>query len=208
MRKVAEFCGLVCGWLELLGVTAPGIFFFFLKIWPQKHIFRTRLFLPTTVQLTSGPSSGSPASHYPQNVKRSLTCGPSAMSPRLAAALPLPPPLPAAAAAASRRLSFLRPLRAPSGATFSAASWSPRRRGVLVCFLRLLCSHHSSAAAAAEAEAVEEARRGRKQLGMTPPLYDYLLANVREHPVRHPHSPISASRSRSFRPNSRSAIRP
>jgi hypothetical protein len=31
---------------------------------------------------------------------------------------------------------------------------------------------------------VEEARRGRKQLGMDPPLYDYLLANVREHPVR------------------------
>lgn len=30
---------------------------------------------------------------------------------------------------------------------------------------------------------MEEARRGRKQLGMTPPLYDYLLANVREHPI-------------------------
>jgi hypothetical protein len=160
----------------------------------------------TTVPLTSGP-----ASHYPQNVKRrsvrSLTCGPPTMSPRLAAALPLPPPLPAAAAAAaSRRLSFLQPLSAPSGATFAAASWSPRRLRVLGCFLRLLCSHHSSAAAAAEA--VEEARRGRKQLGVTPPLYDYLLANVREHPVRHPHSPISASRSRSFRPNSRSAIHP
>jgi len=55
-------------------------------------------------------------------------------------------------------------------------------------------SRHSSAAAAA-AEAVEEARRGRKQLGMTPPLYDYLLANVREHPVRHPLVSVS------FRPN-------
>lgn len=30
---------------------------------------------------------------------------------------------------------------------------------------------------------MEEARRGRKQLGMTPALYDYLLANVREHPI-------------------------
>jgi hypothetical protein len=160
----------------------------------------------TTVQLTSGPSSGSPASHYPQNVKRSLTCGPPAMSPRLAAALPLSPRLPAAAAAASRQLSLLRPLSAPSGAMFAAASWSPRRRRVLGCLLRLLCSHHSSAAA--EAGAVEEARRGRKQLGMTPPIYDYLLANVREHPVRHPPSPISASRPRSFPPNSRSAIHP
>uniref|UniRef100_K3YJA6 Caffeoyl-CoA O-methyltransferase n=1 Tax=Setaria italica TaxID=4555 RepID=K3YJA6_SETIT len=98
------------------------------------------------------------------------------MSPRLAAALPLPPPL-APAAAATRRLGVLRPLSEPSAATPAAASCSPRRRGAVACLVRLLCSHHSAAAA------VEEARRGRKQLGMTPPLYDYLLANVREHPV-------------------------
>ncbi|XP_044957699.1 O-methyltransferase MdmC-like isoform X2 [Hordeum vulgare subsp. vulgare] len=49
---------------------------------------------------------------------------------------------------------------------------------------RRLCSSASSAASAATtALAVEEARRGRKQLGMDPPLYDYLLSNVREHPV-------------------------
>lgn len=49
---------------------------------------------------------------------------------------------------------------------------------------RRLCSSSSSAASAATtALAVEEARRGRKQLGMDPPLYDYLLSNVREHPV-------------------------
>jgi hypothetical protein len=52
-----------------------------------------------------------------------------------------------------------------------------RRLGALAC--RRLCS-----ASAATAAAVEEARSGRKQLGMTPQLYDYLLANVREHPVR------------------------
>ncbi|RCV30001.1 hypothetical protein SEVIR_6G056900v4 [Setaria viridis] len=99
------------------------------------------------------------------------------MSPRLAAALPLPPPL-APAAAATRRLGVLRPLSEPSAATPAAASCSPRRRGAVACLVRLLCSHHSAAAA------VEEARRGRKQLGMTPPLYDYLLANVREHPFQ------------------------
>lgn len=53
----------------------------------------------------------------------------------------------------------------------------PRRR-------RSLCSSSSAASAATTALAVEEARRGRKQLGMDPPLYDYLLSNVREHPVR------------------------
>ncbi|CAL5010182.1 unnamed protein product [Urochloa decumbens] len=101
------------------------------------------------------------------------------MSPRLAAALPLPPPLPAATAA--RRLGVPRPLSLLSTATPAASCSPPRHRGALACLVRLLCSHHSAAAAAAEA--VEEARRGRKQLGMTPPIYDYLLANVREHPV-------------------------
>ncbi|VAI75920.1 unnamed protein product [Triticum turgidum subsp. durum] len=52
----------------------------------------------------------------------------------------------------------------------------PRRR-------RSLCSSSAAASAATTALAVEEARRGRKQLGMDPPLYDYLLSNVREHPV-------------------------
>ncbi|CAO2189762.1 unnamed protein product [Urochloa humidicola] len=105
------------------------------------------------------------------------------MSLRLAAALHLLPPPPAAAVAAvaARRLSVPRPLNLFSSATLPAFCSSPRRRGALACVVRLLCSHHSAAAAAAEA--VEEARRGRKQLGMTPPLYDYLLANVREHPV-------------------------
>ncbi|CAO2199878.1 unnamed protein product [Urochloa humidicola] len=107
------------------------------------------------------------------------------MSPRLAAALHLlpPPPPPAVAAVAARRLSVPRPLNLFSSATLPAFCSSPRHRGALACVVRLLCSHHSAAAAAAEA--VEEARRGRKQLGMTPPLYDYLLANVREHPVLH-----------------------
>ncbi|CAL5008425.1 unnamed protein product [Urochloa decumbens] len=104
------------------------------------------------------------------------------MSPRLAAALHLPPPPPPAAAAAARQLGVPRPLNLHSAAALAASSCSPsRRRGALACVVRLLCSHHSAAAAAAEA--VEEARRGRKQLGMTPPIYDYLLANVREHPV-------------------------
>ncbi|RLN03870.1 hypothetical protein C2845_PM13G03340 [Panicum miliaceum] len=102
------------------------------------------------------------------------------MSPRLAAALPLPPP-PAAGAAAARGLGVPRPRTLLSGASVAFSSPSSRR-GALACLVRLMCSRHSSAAAAA-AEAVEEARRGRKQLGMTLPLYDYLLANVREHPV-------------------------
>ncbi|CAO2164375.1 unnamed protein product [Urochloa humidicola] len=104
------------------------------------------------------------------------------MSPRLAAALHLlPAPPPAVAGVAARRLGVPRPLNLLSSATLPASCSSPRRRGALACVVRLLCSHHSAAAAAAEA--VEEARRGRKQLGMMPPLYDYLLANVREHPV-------------------------
>ncbi|KAL6659323.1 hypothetical protein ACP70R_003363 [Stipagrostis hirtigluma subsp. patula] len=86
--------------------------------------------------------------------------------PRLAAAvsaLPLPPP----PAAAARRLA--------AGGT----SASSPLRGAPSCRLRRLCSSPSSSATAA----VEEARRGRKQLGMTPQLYEYLLANVREHPI-------------------------
>lgn len=133
------------------------------------------------------------ASRYPKETSsagvRSLTCGPRNMSPRLAAAaaasalpLPLPPP---AVAAPSRALRAL--VLSPGAA--AAVSSSLRRRGAPACLVRRLCSsHHSSAAAATAATAataVEEARRGRKQLGMTPPLYDYLLANVREHPVRH-----------------------
>ncbi|XP_066325984.1 uncharacterized protein [Miscanthus floridulus] len=104
------------------------------------------------------------------------------MSPRLAAAaaasallLPLPSP---AVAAPSRTLRAL--VLSPGAA--AAISSTLRRRSAPACLVRRLCSsHHSSAAAATTA--VEEARRGRKQLGMTPPLYDYLLANVREHPI-------------------------
>jgi len=84
------------------------------------------------------------------------------MSPRLAAALPLPPP-PAA-----------RTILPGASVAFSLSSL----RGALACLVRLMCSRHSAAAAA-----VEEARRGRKQLGMMLPLYDYLMANVREPPV-------------------------
>ncbi|KAF8712918.1 hypothetical protein HU200_028699 [Digitaria exilis] len=103
------------------------------------------------------------------------------MSHRLAAALPLPPPPPAAVAAAARQLGFPRPLNLLSATTPTAtSSASPRRRGALGCLVRLLCS---AARTTPLPPAVEEARRGRKQLGMTPPLYDYLHANVREHPV-------------------------
>jgi hypothetical protein len=94
------------------------------------------------------------------------TRGPRTTMPRLPSALPLLPRSPPAADA--RRLGAARPLTLPA---------SPPRRGALAC--RRLCS-----ASAATAAAVEEARSGRKQLGMTPQLYDYLLANVREHPVR------------------------
>uniref|UniRef100_A0A804RGS4 Uncharacterized protein n=1 Tax=Zea mays TaxID=4577 RepID=A0A804RGS4_MAIZE len=100
------------------------------------------------------------------------------MSSHLAAAasalpLPLPPP---AVAAPSRALRALILSRGGAAAVCS----SLRRGGTPACLVRRLCSHHSAAAAAT---ALEEARRGRKQLGMTPALYDYLLANVREHPV-------------------------
>ncbi|KAG2576763.1 hypothetical protein PVAP13_6NG070400 [Panicum virgatum] len=98
------------------------------------------------------------------------------MSPRLAAAaLPLPPPT---AAAAARGVAVPRPRTVLPWASVAFSSPSSCR-GALACLVRLRCSCHSAAAGAA----VEEARRGRKQLGMTPPLYDYLLSNVREHPV-------------------------
>uniref|UniRef100_A0A0D9X4I7 Caffeoyl-CoA O-methyltransferase n=1 Tax=Leersia perrieri TaxID=77586 RepID=A0A0D9X4I7_9ORYZ len=86
---------------------------------------------------------------------------------RLASASSLPPP----AEAAALRFGPSNPLppRALS-LTASARPWRPR----------YLCSSSSSAAAAA---AVEEARQGRKQLGATAQLCEYLLANVREHPV-------------------------
>ncbi|KAK3122747.1 hypothetical protein QOZ80_8AG0617630 [Eleusine coracana subsp. coracana] len=96
--------------------------------------------------------------------------------PRLAAAAAASAlPLPRSPASAARRLGAA-PLRAlPSSAS------SPPRLDASACRLRRrLCSSSSSAATAA---AVEEARSGRKQLGMTPPLYDYLLSNVREHPI-------------------------
>ncbi|CAD6246697.1 unnamed protein product [Miscanthus lutarioriparius] len=105
------------------------------------------------------------------------------MSPRLAAAAAasaLPLPLPSPAVAAPSRT--LRALVLSPGAA-AAISSTLRRRGAPACLVRRLCSSHHSSAAAATTTAVEEARRGRKQLGMTPPLYDYLLANVREHPI-------------------------
>lgn len=87
--------------------------------------------------------------------------------PRFAVATSLPP----AASALGFRATPPRVLQA---LTLDAAASPPpwRRR---LC----LCSSSSSSTAAA----VEEARRGRKQLGVTPQLYDYLLANVREHPI-------------------------
>ncbi|GJN39647.1 hypothetical protein PR202_gb28779 [Eleusine coracana subsp. coracana] len=96
--------------------------------------------------------------------------------PRLAAAAAASAlPLPRSPASAARRLGAA-PLRAlPSSAS------SPPRLDASACRLRRrLCSSSSSAATAA---AVEEARSGRKQLEVTPQLYDYLLANVREHPI-------------------------
>ncbi|KAJ1267317.1 hypothetical protein BS78_07G046700 [Paspalum vaginatum] len=102
------------------------------------------------------------------------------MTPRLAAA---------AAAASARPLPHPPPAVAAPPRTLRALLQSPGTSSVALPrgeapahLIRRLCSHHSAAAAASGA-AVEEARRGRKQLGMTPPLYDYLLANVREHPI-------------------------
>lgn len=91
--------------------------------------------------------------------------------PRFAVASSSLPPVAAAAAA----LGFgATPPCVLQAQTLAAAAPPPpwRRR---LC----MCSSSSSSTAAA----VEEARRGRKQLGMTPQLYGYLLANVREHPV-------------------------
>ncbi|TVU42796.1 hypothetical protein EJB05_09219, partial [Eragrostis curvula] len=93
--------------------------------------------------------------------------------PRLAvAAAASALPLPRSPAAATARLLGTVPPRALSSA--SASSSSPPRRNAPAC---RLCS------SAATAAAVEEARSGRKQLGMTPQLYEYLLSNVREHPI-------------------------
>ena len=64
----------------------------------------------------------------------------------------------------------------------SAATSPPLGHRSPPCPRRRLCSS-SPSSAATTALAVEEARRGRKQLGMDSPLYDYLLSNVREHPV-------------------------
>lgn len=95
--------------------------------------------------------------------------------------------LPPAAAAA---LGFgVAPPRAVQALTMAATATTPLGRCLPPCHRRRssLCSSASSAASSASAAttalAVEEARRGRKQLGMEPPLYDYLLANVREHPL-------------------------
>uniref|UniRef100_A0ACD5ZV00 Uncharacterized protein n=1 Tax=Avena sativa TaxID=4498 RepID=A0ACD5ZV00_AVESA len=98
--------------------------------------------------------------------------------------------LPPAAAAA---LGFsVPPPRALQALTMAAAATTflPPGSCLPPCHRRRsssLCSSASSAASSASAAttalAVEEARRGRKQLAMEPPLYDYLLANVREHPL-------------------------
>uniref|UniRef100_A0A0E0EI00 Caffeoyl-CoA O-methyltransferase n=1 Tax=Oryza meridionalis TaxID=40149 RepID=A0A0E0EI00_9ORYZ len=96
---------------------------------------------------------------------------------RFASASSLPPPAPAAEAAL--RFGSAATTRVPRALSLTASTcpWHRRR----------LCSSSSSsssaATAAATAAAVEEARQGRKQLGATTQLYEYLLANVREHPV-------------------------
>ncbi|KAL6857036.1 hypothetical protein ACP4OV_018418 [Aristida adscensionis] len=101
------------------------------------------------------------------------------MTPRLAAAVSaLPPPASRLGAAAPGVLGAVA--LPPAAAASSSSAFSPRR-GAPACRPRRLCSSSSSAAAAAAA--VEEARRGRKQLGMAPQLCEYLLANVREHPI-------------------------
>jgi hypothetical protein len=100
------------------------------------------------------------------------TCGPRSTMAHLASALPVLPRSPTAAAALLLGAAPSRALRT-----------SLLRRGSLACRL-CSASAAAAAAAAATAAAVEEARIGRKQLGMTLQLYEYLLANVREHPVR------------------------
>uniref|UniRef100_A0A0E0AQY0 Caffeoyl-CoA O-methyltransferase n=1 Tax=Oryza glumipatula TaxID=40148 RepID=A0A0E0AQY0_9ORYZ len=99
---------------------------------------------------------------------------------RFASASSLPPPAPATAAqAAALRFGSAATTRVPRALALTASTCPWHRRH--------LCSSSSSsssaAAAAATAAAVEEARQGRKQLGATTQLYEYLLANVREHPV-------------------------
>lgn len=113
---------------------------------------------------------------------------------RFASASSLPPPAPATAAAAAAQAAALRfgsaaTTRVPRALALTASTCPWHRRH--------LCSSSSSssssaAAAAATAAAVEEARQGRKQLGATTQLYEYLLANVREHPVRVSLPPLSA----------------
>ncbi|XP_047073463.1 O-methyltransferase MdmC-like [Lolium rigidum] len=95
------------------------------------------------------------------------------------------------AAAAALGFGVAPPRALQSLAMAAAATTSPPLGSCLPpCHRRRssMCSSASSAASSASAAAttalaVEEARRGRKQLGMEPPLYDYLLANVREHPI-------------------------
>ncbi|KAF0901254.1 hypothetical protein E2562_038829 [Oryza meyeriana var. granulata] len=89
---------------------------------------------------------------------------------RFASASFLPPPATAAAEAALRFGAATTLVPRALALTASTCPWQRRH----------LCSSSSAAATAA---AVEEARQGRKQMGATPQLYEYLLANVREHPV-------------------------
>uniref|UniRef100_A0A0E0LRB1 Caffeoyl-CoA O-methyltransferase n=1 Tax=Oryza punctata TaxID=4537 RepID=A0A0E0LRB1_ORYPU len=103
---------------------------------------------------------------------------------RFSCASSLPPPAPAPAAtaaeAAALRFGSAATTRVPQALALTASTCAWHRRH--------LCSSSSSSSAAtttaaATAAAVEEARQGRKQLGATTQLYEYLLANVREHPV-------------------------
>ncbi|KAL5232381.1 hypothetical protein ABZP36_031157 [Zizania latifolia] len=94
---------------------------------------------------------------------------------RFASASSLPPPPAAVAAAAAARFGSATPRgsRALSLTTVATCAWR-----------RTHMRSSSASAAASAAAAVEEARQGRKQLGATPQIFEYLLANVREHPVR------------------------
>ncbi|KAM0875429.1 hypothetical protein ACQ4PT_036817 [Festuca glaucescens] len=93
------------------------------------------------------------------------------------------------AAAAAFGFGVAPPRALQSLAMAAAATTSPPLGSCLPpCHRRRssMCSSSSaasSASAATTALAVEEARRGMKQIGMEPPLYDYLLANVREYPI-------------------------
>ncbi|KAG8086799.1 hypothetical protein GUJ93_ZPchr0010g8664 [Zizania palustris] len=99
---------------------------------------------------------------------------------RFASASSLPPPPPAvavavAAAAVAARFGSATPWgsRALSLTTATCAWRRPHMRS----------SSASASSSSAAAAAVEEARQGRKQLGATPQIFEYLLDNVREHPV-------------------------